>query len=155
MNSTSVFPDKLLLAHTSRGPSEVSKAVAPATCDGTFAHNPSNPDRIDAQGASSDSGVGRLIGLILVVLGPALFWTAGLALTGRLLGFTVTPGMLAGTFLPIFSFLLLACSTCFLHLRETGASELERGDPDGEILPTGFASLVPSSESKETLSAVS
>jgi hypothetical protein len=63
--------------------------------------------------------------------------------------------MLAGTFLPILSFLLLACSTCFLHSRQTGAFELERGDPDGEILPTGFASLVPSCESQETLSAVS
>ena len=133
----------------------MSKAVAPATCDGTFAHNSSNPDRIDAQGASSDSSVGRLIGLILVVLGPALLWTAGLALTGRLLGFTVTPGMLGGTFLPIFSFLLLACSTCFLHSGETCVFELEQNGSDHVILPTGFASLVPSSESQETLSAVS
>ena len=117
--------------------------------------NSSIPDRITAQGASPSSGVGRLIGLMLVVLGPALFWTAGLALAARLLGFTASPGMLAGTFLPIFGFLMLACSACFLPSQKTWAFECERGDPDREISPTSFASLVPSSESQETLSAVS
>jgi hypothetical protein len=63
----------------------------------------------------SGFGVARLIGLMLVSLGPALFWTAGLAFAGTFAGVTVTPGMLAGTFLPVFSFLLLACSPCLLR----------------------------------------
>jgi hypothetical protein len=65
--------------------------------------------------SSSDSGPGRLSALVLVSLGPALFWTGGLALAGKLLGFAVTTTMLAGILVPVFGFLLLACSPCFLR----------------------------------------
>ena len=114
MNLTSVFPEELLLAHKSILDPEVAKAAASA--DQRRATNPpessSAPDRT---GAVSGFGVARLIGLMLVSLGPALFWTAGLAFAGTFAGVTVTPGMLAGTFLPVFSFLLLACSPCLLR----------------------------------------
>ena len=68
-----------------------------------------------ARRSASSPGRARLLGLLLVSLGPALFWTGGLALAGKLFGFAVTTTMLAGILVPVFGFLLLACSPCFLR----------------------------------------
>jgi hypothetical protein len=56
---------------------------------------------------------------VLVSFGPALFWTGGLALAGKLFGFAVTTAMLAGMLVPMSVFLLLACSPCFLRPERT------------------------------------
>jgi hypothetical protein len=42
-----------------------------------------------------------------------------LALAGKLCGFAVTTTMLAGILVPVFGFLLLACSPCFLRPEQT------------------------------------
>lgn len=48
---------------------------------------------------------GRALGFAIVCLGPAVFWTALLALIAWALGYTVTPAVLAGNFLAIAIFL--------------------------------------------------
>jgi hypothetical protein len=88
--------------------------------DQPLAENSIVPVPIDA--VSPSSGAVRVVGLMLVSLGPALFWTAGLAFIAKIFGFTATPGMLAGTLLPMFSLLLLACSPCFLGAGQAWAS---------------------------------
>ena len=153
MNRTSVFPEQLLLDHSSKSDSKAVASAGRGARDESFIEKSSVADPTDQ--VSSSSGNKRLIGLILVSLGPALFWTAGVELTARLFGFTATPGMPAGTLLTIFGFLLLACSPCLLRSEATRGSAVVRGDSDWEAPQTSFASLISSSESQETLSAVS
>ena len=67
-----------------------------------------------ARRSASSAGRARLLGLLLVSVGPALFWTCILALAGDLLGFAVTATTLACTLLGIAAFLVLVCSPFFL-----------------------------------------
>ena len=67
-----------------------------------------------ARRSASSPGRVRLLGLLLISLGPALFWTCVLALAGDLFGFAVTATTLAYTLLGIAGFLVLACSPFFL-----------------------------------------
>jgi hypothetical protein len=67
-----------------------------------------------ARRSASSPGRARLLGLLLVSLGPALFWTCVLALAGDLFGFAVTATTLACTLLGIAGFLVLVCSPFFL-----------------------------------------
>ena len=57
----------------------------------------------------------RLLGLLVVSLGPALFWTCTLAIAGALLGAPVTGTALVCTLVGIAGFLVLVCSPFFLR----------------------------------------
>jgi hypothetical protein len=121
VNCTSVANEERRLEHRSRDDARRSNGCAregQRLRDEAIPESANIADRGCAYSVGSDFGFGRVIALMLVLLGPALFWTAGLALAGKLFGFAATPIMLASTFLPIFSFLLIACSPCLLRYEE-------------------------------------
>ena len=64
---------------------------------------------------AASQGPARLLGLALVSLAPALFWTCVLALVGHILGAPVTVATLACTLIAIAGFLVLVCSPFFLR----------------------------------------
>ena len=60
--------------------------------------------------ALSGQGGGRLLGLAIVCIGPAVFWIGLLALAGWLFGFSLAPSTLLGGALAIGGFLALVYS---------------------------------------------
>lgn len=70
---------------------------------------------MSAHQSASGQGHARLLGLVLVALGPALFWTCVLALVGPMLGAPVSATTLACTLVGIAGFLVLVCSPFFLR----------------------------------------
>ena len=142
MNCTSVANEERRLEHRSRDDARRSNGCAregQRLRDETIPESAAIADRGCAYSVGSNFGFGRVIALMLVSLGPALFWTAGLALAGKLFGFAATPIMLASTFLAIFSFLLVASSPCLLEYEETGPSAPERSGSGSEGPQTSFA----------------
>ncbi|HXV30185.1 MAG TPA: hypothetical protein VD840_07630 [Sinorhizobium sp.] len=142
MNCTSVANEERRLERKSKDDARRSNGCAPegqGLRDEAIPESANIADRGCAHSVGSNFGFGRVITLMLVSLGPALFWTAGLALAAKLFGFAATPSLLASTFLPIFSFLLVACSPCFLRHEETGASAPEQSGSGSEAPQTSFA----------------
>ncbi len=54
---------------------------------------------------------GRIMGLLVIALGPALFWTAFVALLAPVIGYAVSPTALLTVACGIGIFLLAVCST--------------------------------------------
>jgi hypothetical protein len=76
--------------------------------------------RLRARRSERSTGRARVVGLLLTAFGPALFWTGGLALAGKVFGFAVSATMLACTLLGIAGFLALVCGPLFLRNRTVG-----------------------------------
>ena len=80
-----------------------------------------NATQIAAETASpaalSGQGSGRLLGLAIVCIAPAVFWIGLLALAGWLFGFSLTASTLAGGALAIGGFLCVVFSALTLNPR--------------------------------------